>query len=332
MFHEHTSGTSGKPLDMWWSRKTVQMFYALSEARWRSWYSVSRKDPFAVFGGQLVTPIGSRKPPFWVWNAALKQLYFSSYHLAPDLVPHYLDALKRYNVKYIFGYSSSLYSVAEEVLRRQETDLRMKVAITNAEHLLPHHRQAIAEAFQCPVRETYGMAEIVTSASECEHGRLHLWPELGCVEILEDNRQVSNGTVGDLVCTSLLNTDMPLIRYRVGDRGALGPAVAPCTCGRTLPVLATLEGRSDDMLYTSDGRRIGRLDPVFKAQLPIREAQIVQETLSRVRLRYVPGAGFTSDTVSIIVSTASKTGWGQWRWSWMRSIRYLGRLTVSSGP
>jgi phenylacetate-CoA ligase len=47
------------------------------------------------------------------------------------------------------------------------------------------------------------------------------------------------------------------------------------------------------MLYTPDGRRIGRLDPIFKTRLPVREAQIIQETLNRVHVRYVPAPDFT---------------------------------------
>jgi phenylacetate-CoA ligase len=294
MFHEHTSGTTGTPLDLFWSRKTVRAFYALFEARCRRWYGVSRHDRWAMLGGQLVTPTSQRRPSFWVWNAAFNQLYMSSYHLAPDLIPYYLDALKHYRVKYVLGYTSSLYSIAHEALRTARKDLQMTVAITNAEPVFDHQKWAIAEAFQCPVRETYGMAEIVATASECPSGRLHLWPEVGWVEVCEGAQPVDNGGPGDLVCTGLMNADMPLIRYRVGDRGVLPAANDACSCGRTLPRLESIEGRADDLLYTSDGRRIGRLDTVFKTQLPVREVQIIQEALGVIRVRYVPTADFTS--------------------------------------
>src|SRR5438132_661958 len=66
MFHEHTSGTSGTPLEVWWSRSTVRAWYALFEARWRRWYGVTRHDRWAILGGQLVTPVGQADPPFWV--------------------------------------------------------------------------------------------------------------------------------------------------------------------------------------------------------------------------------------------------------------------------
>ena len=107
---------------------------------------------------------------------------------------------------------------------------------------------------------------------------------------------MEEGQPGDLVCTGLFNADMPLIRYRVGDRGSLPADEATCSCGRGLPVIKAIEGRVDDVLYTRDGRRIGRLDPVFKADMPIVEAQIIQETLDRVRIKYVPAADYKPET------------------------------------
>ena len=294
MFHDHTSGTTGKSLDVWLSRETVREWYALHEARTRAWNGVSRPHRWAILGGQLVAPVAQRRPPFWVWNAALRQLYLSAYHISPATVPDYVAALRRYRVTYVLGYPSALFTLAREILTRGIDAPRLRVALLNAEPLLEHQRECIADAFGCAVRETYGMSEIVAAASECDHGAMHLWPEAGVLEVLDGTTPVRDGVTGDLVSTGLLNADMPLVRYRVGDRGARAPADIACSCGRTLPILSHVEGRSDDMLFTRDGRAVGRLDPVFKSRLPIREAQIVQETLDRVRVRYVPDAGFTA--------------------------------------
>jgi phenylacetate-CoA ligase len=321
MYHEHTSGTTGKPLDLWWSREMVRAWYALFEARWRRWYGVSRHDRWAILGGQLVAPVARRHPPFWVWNAALNQLYMSAYHLSPALLPHYLDALKRYRIRYLWGYTSALFALAQEALRwGRSTDgapsgaamsvpLRMEVVIANAEPVYGYQREAVEQAFGCPLRETYGMAEAVAAASECAHGRMHLWPEAGGIEVVQGETPVPNGMAGELIGTGLLNTDMPLIRYCVGDRGALASPETGCPCGRTLPILKAVEGRTDDVLYTPDGRQIGRLDPVFKANLPVREAQIIQEALRRVRVRYVPAPGFTdADGKSIVERLRERMG------------------------
>jgi phenylacetate-CoA ligase len=291
-----TSGTTGTPLLLRQSRETLLKWYALVEARSRRWYGVSRDDRWAILGGRLVTPVEQSRPPFWVWNRGMRQLYLSSYHLSPAWIRHYIDALVRHRITYIWGYTSALYTMAQEILAAGEERLRMKVAITNAEPLYDYQREAISKAFGCPVRETYGMAEMAAAAGECEHGRMHLWPSVGIVEVLENDRPVPAGDTGDLVCTGLLNADMPLIRYRVCDRGVLEPDGARCACARSLPLLRSLEGRMDDVLYTTDGRRIGRLDPVFKGNLPLKELQIVQEALDRVRILYVPAEGFSAVT------------------------------------
>lgn len=308
MFEEHTSGTTSTPLHVWWSRDAVQLTYAVFEARVRLWNGVSRHSRWAVMGGQLIMPVEHREPPFWVWNSALSQLYLSSYHLAPDLIPYYLDAIAKHRVEYIFGYCSSLYALAQGIIASGRTDIRMRVAITNAEPLFDYQRDAIGRAFQCPVRETYGNSEGVSHASECEAGKRHFWPELGTVEVLDGLTSLPDGNVGDLVFTGVFNPMMPLIRYRIGDRGSIQRGVR-CECGRTLPILETVEGRKDDVLVTADGRLIGRLDPIFKADLPVVEAQVVQESLRHIRIRYVPELAYKpADGERMIVRLRERMG------------------------
>jgi phenylacetate-CoA ligase len=96
----------------------------------------------------------------------------------------------------------------------------------------------------------------------------------------------------EFVCTGLINDAMPLIRYRLGDRGRLAPAGASCPCGRTLPVIAAIEGRSSELLVTSDGRRVFWMNPVLYG-LPVRQGQIVQESVRRIRVRFIPAPAFT---------------------------------------
>ena len=59
------------------------------------------------------------------------------------------------------------------------------------------------------------------------------------LEVLENNMPVAEGEFGELVCTSLLNSDMPLIRYRVGDRGRVisGEACALWSCAAALEIV-----------------------------------------------------------------------------------------------
>ena len=166
MFCEHTSGTTGTPLTLWQSRETVRQWYALFEARWRRWYGLSRNDRWAILGGQLITPFEQKEPPFWIWNAAFRQLYLSAYHVAPRNSAAYVEALKKHRVKYLWTYSSSAHALAQFMLDQNLRPPELKAVIVNAEPLYQHQREMIAKAFQCQVFETYGMSEMVCAASE----------------------------------------------------------------------------------------------------------------------------------------------------------------------
>jgi len=294
LYQEHTSGTTGTPLRLWWDRQAVRGWYALVEARSRGWHGVSRHDRWALLGGQLVVAGDRRRPPYWVWNAALRQLYLSAWHLSPTTVADYAAELRRVRPTHLLGYPSALATLARLALDGGRDLPRPKVVLTNAEPLLDHQRAVIAEAFGCPVRDTYGLAELVAGAAECEAGTLHLWPEVGAVECLGPGDTPTEGE-GALVATGLLNEAMPLIRYRTGDRVGGPVRWDPCACGRRLPALPRVEGRDDDVVVTPDGRRLGRLDPVFKADLPLVEAQIIQDRPDRLRLRVVPARPLDDD-------------------------------------
>ncbi len=306
---DHTSGTSGTSLNLWFPRDVVRQWYALFEARWRHWYGVSLEDRWAIVGGQLVTPVSHTRAPYWVWNAPMRQLYMSSYHIAPSTARDYARALERHGVRYMLGYPSAMHALAQAMLEAGITTPRLEVVLANAEPVLPYQRQSIERAFGCTLRESYGMAETVAAASECKHGVMHLWPETGVHEVLDGHAAAPVGGVGDLVATGLLNSAMPLIRYRVGDRVSLAAPEQSCLCHRTLPVMTSIDGRADDVLVAPDGRQVGRLDPVFKAALPIREAQIIQETIETILVRVVPAEGYTErDGISIIERIRDRMG------------------------
>jgi len=296
-YRDHTSGTTGSPLVLWQSRSTLQAWYSLFEARIRRWNDLNRSDRWGMLGGQLVTPFDRKDPPFWVWNQASRQLYLSAYHLSEDTASAYAEAMHKHRLVYLLGYPSALTALAEFALSKGISLPKLKCVISNAEPLFDYQRKIIAHAFQTRIVNTYGMSELVCAASECSSGSMHLWPEAGLVEILAEESDTAEpeGSSGRIIATGLLNQDMPLIRYDTGDLGAL--AHRDCPCGRQHPILGELVGRMDEMIITLDGRKIGRLDPVFKTDIPVREAQIIQEDLYSIKVLLVPGLGYDHDSL-----------------------------------
>lgn len=296
LFRLQTSGSTGTPLTLYRDPAAMRAWYTLFEARWRRWYGVDLETRWAMIGGRMVVPPGQDAPPYWVWNQGMRQLYMSTYHIRPETIGDYLEAMRRHRVRYVYGYASSMGALA---LRVEEAGLEappLAVAISNAEPLLDHQREAIERVFGCPVHDTYGMSEAVAGASECAHGALHLWPDAGVTEVVGDDdlQPVPAGRVGTLLCTGLLNRAMPLVRYRVGDRLALAPDGGPCACGRSLPRIDRLEGRIEDRILTPDGRRVSRFGAVFHG-VAVREVQLVQESQEEVRVLVVPAAGYGAD-------------------------------------
>lgn len=121
---------------------------------------------------------------------------------------------------------------------------------------------------------------------------MHMSADVGVFEILNENgSSCEPGEVGNVVCTSFLNGAQPLIRYRLGDR-AVWSTERRCGCGCRFPVLGRVDGRCDDIVMLDDGRHLGRLDPIFKTELPIREAQVIQESFGKFMFVIVPAKGW----------------------------------------
>lgn len=310
MFCARTSGTTGTPLTLWWSKETIRAWYALFEARVRIWNGLRRSDRWATLGGKLVVPQKQRKPPFWVWNAAVNQLYMSINHLSPANAPFYLEAIRRYKIKYIFGYASAMYSLAKITKEYNLEAPQVKVAISNAETFYQYQRDCIAKVFQCPARDTYGMVEVVCAASECSEGNMHIWPEVGIIEFMPDEEGKSPNIKQPrpFICTSLLNADMPLIRYNLGDCRILDLNKNDCKCGRGLPILQKIEGRLEDVILTRNGSYVSAAYMILDG-LAIREGQIIQESLDCLRVRFVPAPGYTeNDKEAIIQNVRERLG------------------------
>jgi phenylacetate-CoA ligase len=120
--------------------------------------------------------------------------------------------------------------------------------------------------------------------TECRERRLHVDMEFGIVEV-EVEEESDAWERGPLLVTGLANDATPLLRYRVGDIGTRSKT--PCPCGRPGDVFLDVDGRIEDYVMTPDGRLVGRLDHIFKEQLDVAEAQIVQETRDAVEVRVV---------------------------------------------
>ena len=145
----------------------------------------------------------------------------------------------------------------------------------------------------------YSCEEIGFIATQCPATPCyHVVAETTLVEILrDDGTQAAPGETGQVVLTGFYNYAMPFIRYAIGDVATAGPDF--CTCGRSLPVIAHVDGRTRHAFVFRDGTRIWpRLWNLRELSdfVLFREFQMVQLDHERIEFRYVPdGTGHAPD-------------------------------------
>jgi phenylacetate-CoA ligase len=294
LWMEKTSGTTGTALRIYWPMAMLPQWWALVEVAVRNTAGVGQEIPRAMMGGRPIVRGDTRQPPYWRFNRRWNQLYLSSYHISRASASAYAKAIREYGSQWITGYGSAIAALAEYAMETGVQPLPLRTAIVSGDTLLPGMRSSIERFFQCRCFDSYGQCEGVCMAMECTYGRMHLIPEAGVVEILrEDGSPCAPGESGEIVATGLLNDAMPLIRYRLGDYAAWAD-IQDCPCGNTNRIIADLQGRVDDYLMTSDGRKIGRLSTAVKRSPTIHSAQIVQDRPGHAYLLVRPADGYRS--------------------------------------
>jgi phenylacetate-coenzyme A ligase PaaK-like adenylate-forming protein len=286
----HTSGTTGSPVTVCFSKQDIGRRYAFLE-RCRRWAGVRIGQRRATFTGRNIIARGQSEAPFWRYNFPGKQMLFSSYHLSPANLPAYVEALQRFQPEIIDGYPSAIHILADHILRRGSVQkVRPQAILVSAETVFPHQREAIEAAFQTKLYNQYASSEGAPFISECTHGRLHVHMDSGLVEILDaEGNPAIPGQVGQMVVSSFTTQVVPLLRFAIGDTAIPSEPEDQCPCGLPFPTIDALVGRVDDLLCTPDRGFVGRLDTVFKG-VPnsIVEAQIVQTSAETIILRLVP--------------------------------------------
>ena len=281
----HTSGSTGKALDFFWTKENLQFYWAVVW-RGRERFGMYKGDLHLNFTGKIVVPIEQNKPPYWRYNKPLNQFMFNMQHLTETKVKDVVNFINHSNFKFFVGYPSIINTLAVLI-----NDMNLKIThspqyiFSSAEKMYENQKAAIEQAFPgTTIIEHYGFSENAACASKCHKNVYHEDFELGHLEL---NNPIStpNGQTGSMVATGFQNFAMPFIRYEIGDTGTFSSS--NCKCGLNSQVITDIEGRNGDYVITPEGAHIMRFGYIFKETKDIKECQIVQRELGEMIVRIV---------------------------------------------
>lgn len=296
-----SSGSTGTPVQICYSNNMHQRWFALNEARIKNWAGINKNMSRGMIGGRRILADANNTPPFFRYNFFEKQVYFSAYHISPVNIKNYALAFEKYAIDYMTGYAMSNYILARMFLENNIQPPALKAVLTSSEKLTLQMRETISKAYNCKVFDAWSGMEYCGLVSECEHGNLHISPDAGVIEILNNEMQaVKPGEIGDVYCTGLLNFDQPLIRYKIGDQMQLGDSY--CNCGRNMPVIKEIVGRVEDIVYGIDGREMVRFHGIFVGLKSVKLAQVIQDNLTSLTIKIVPDNSLDSNEKELIIS------------------------------
>jgi phenylacetate-CoA ligase len=299
----NTGGSSGEPLIFFIGTKRVSHDVA---AKWRAtrWWGVDIGVPEIVVWGSPIELGKQDRIKHWR-DKLLRTQLLPAFEMSESKLDQFMAAIRAVKPRMLFGYPSALTHIARHAQKRGVVmnDLAIQVAFVTSERLYDEQRSTISQVFGCKVANGYGGRDAGFIAHECPAGGMHLTADDIVVEIVNEAGQVQPpGVAGEIVVTHLSTNDFPFIRYRTGDIGVLGST--PCSCGRGLPLLQDIQGRSTDFVVAADGTVMHGLSLIYILRdLPgVTSFKVVQETRAFTRVLLVVDEGFAPDAVTQIVS------------------------------
>jgi len=247
-----TSGSTGRPLHVYITQaedefrkaKHLRANIILGQKPWDRWVTITS--------------------PLHFGETTRLQRLLRFYSATPisvfDDVSKQISKIKGLKPDVIEGYSNCILLLAKEMRKNGLNNIKPKFLIGGAELIDKTSREFIENVFDAPFYDQYASVEFERIAWQCpEKNEYHIDADSLVVQFIdEEGEEVAPGERGEIVCTSLFNYAMPLIRYALDDLG-VPSGNTECPCGVTFPLMKVVEGRKASLLTFPDGRVLAPL-------------------------------------------------------------------------
>ncbi len=290
----HTSGSTGKALDFYWTKHSSAYYWAVDQ-RYKNRFGFELGKTCVNFTGYPIVPITTSKPPYWRFDRVLNRYFLNMQQLNAHTIHTIAEWLNTKRIEIFIGYPSIMTAFANEMLQAGLTlEFPPKHIFTGAEKLYENQKDILRKVYKGVLfHELYSFSEQAAIATHCTQSVYHEDFEIGHME-LNMAMSVANGLQGEILATGFANLGMPFIRYQNGDTAVFSDR--ECECGLHSQIIEDIVGRNEDYIVTPEGPHIQRLDYIFKDSSDIKECQVVQKASGEMILRIVKRDSYDVET------------------------------------
>ena len=283
-----TSGSVAKPVTITWNQY-ASTFVRAKTFRYHQWHG---SDPRKKMSTLRATPLAIKRAAKGTRTRDWYPLMPGGEYVTQSAslpTTKQMEWLQKENPSYLLTLptiASELVQYAQDnsisLSRLERIDVFGEMM---AEDLASHAK----DVFHCAVSDKYSSREIGEIATRCPvSGLYHIQSETIYMEVRKaDGTLAREGEIGQIIVTNLHNTAMPIIRYAIEDYAEVGPK---CACGRGLPTLRRIMGRSRNMMRLENGEHVWL--PLSSRNVfdvaPVRQIQLVQTAINEVKVLAVP--------------------------------------------
>jgi phenylacetate-CoA ligase len=280
-----TSGSSGEPVVVRRTRIN-QLFWLANTMREHLWWQRNLSARLAIVRANLpqaITRCNNWGPP-----ASLLGPSGPVHALSMDLDTASLaQELASFAPDYLLIYPTALRDLLRHFGEHGGALPSLKQVRSIGETLTDALRHDVRTQLGVDIVDSYSSQEMGVIAVQCPSSGLYHLADNLIIEVLDDLGQpCAPGEIGEVVLSDLHNFATPLLRYAIGDHAEVGP---PCSCGRNLPTLKRILGRSRNMVRYPDGsRRWPRVGfDRYRDVAPVQQYQLVQHSTAAIEVRLV---------------------------------------------